>query len=221
MTLAQWDYERWTLKTIHSRIFRITLSEWQSLARGIALFNERFTKTQEPQGCCDGISVGIASDKLIYTGVLYVRSPYRDEESEYYKILDPLFIILHQHLILPNEVDYLRHLKRYFDYDYKLPAELVSTMPYKYRIYDKLMEHHDAQVGDLIDGMPTSVPITIDMSSLAGMDTILYPHFQRLLKRNSRVQWLATPNAYRHLINLGVPEENIKQAMSVEFPRAH
>lgn len=217
MTLAQWDYERWTLKIVHSRIFRITPSEWQSLACGITLFNERFTKTQEPWGCCDGISVGIASDKLIYTGVLYVRSPYRDEESEYYKILDPLFLILHQHLILPNEADYLRYLKRYFDYDYKLPAELVSTMPYEYRIYGKLMEHYDAQLGALIDGMPTNVPIMIDMSSLTGMDTILYPHFQRLLKRNSQVQWLATPNAYKHLLEIGV-EKNIKQVIAVESP---
>lgn len=217
MTLKQWDYKRWTSKTVHSRIFRITPSDWQSLARGIALFNERFTKLQEPWGCCDGISVAIASDRLTYTGVLYFTSPYREKESEYYKILDPLFIILHKHLLLPEEADYLRSLKRYFDYDFKLPAELVSTTPYKYRIYGKLMEHDDAPLGDLIDGMPTRVPITIDMSSLAGMDTLLYPHFQRLLKRNSRVQWLATPNAYQHLLNLGVPEKNIQQAISLEF----
>ena len=215
MKIVRWNSQDEDLETVPNRIFKITRPEWQSLMNGITQFNLQFTQPQRWEDAHRGMLVRIISDRLLYKDILDVGFPGRAKESEYYRILDPLFLILRRHLTAPAEMTYLHDLERHLDYQF--PAEVISTTPHKYRISHNLMEFFSPQLSDLIDHMPTDAPITIDMSTLLNMDTTLYPHFQRLLKRNSRVQWLATPNAYRHLLNLGVPEKNIQQAISVEF----
>ncbi len=199
-----------SIDTLHSRSFHINPGEIQSLLNGIESFNKKYSGHHEDSGL-DGISVFVTSERLQNNDTIEFWSPRRSTGSEFYDILDPVFSILQNHLNEEAEANYIEQLEQYFEFGF--PVKLISKKLRKYRIYGVLSvdDKTSKLLKDFIEGVPSNEPVTIDMTNFEGMGTYYYYTFNKLLKKNPSIFWIANDRAYEQLTEMGVSLDRIER----------
>jgi hypothetical protein len=205
-----------SIDTLHSRSFHINPGELHSLLNGIESFNKKYSGSQKEFGL-DGISIFVMSERLQNNDTIEFWSPSRTTGDEFYDILDPTFSILRDHLTDEAEANYVEQLEQYFDFGF--PIKLITDRPKKYRLFGVLSvdDKTSKLLNDFVDGVPSNEPVTIDMTNFEGMGTYYYYTFNRLLKKNASISWVANDDAYEQLTELGVSPDRIERRNPKSF----
>jgi hypothetical protein len=160
-------------------------------------------QSNEPSMGLDGIQVRgnfkeAASPQVNFS----FWSPDKTRQPRDFAIVDSFFSLLESTTPSCLGNAYLEQLAIYFSFG--TPLRRIVGPPLTLRIYGSLTIDHLHDFDQIVDSLPTNVPVSIDMTNFNGMGTLLYPSFRRLLSRTPAVKWKVSPSAARQLQEVGV-----------------
>jgi hypothetical protein len=160
-------------------------------------------QTDEPSMGLDGIQV---SGKLKEANSPEVHfsfwSPDRARRPRDFAIVDAVFSLLESTTPSCLLNSYLEQLAIYFPFG--IPVRRIAGPPLTLRVYGSLTINHIHDFDQIVDSLPSDVPLLIDMTNFNGMGTLLYESFRPLLSRTPAVKWKASPPAAHQLGEVGV-----------------
>jgi hypothetical protein len=95
-----------------------------------------------------------------------------------------------------------------------LPCRVINESPRRLRLFGGLSSGHEKELRDFFKAFPSDEPLVIDMSNFEGMGTILYPLFVEFANAHKQLAWFGSPNAVRHLHEMGIQETTICNSIS-------
>lgn len=100
-------------------------------------------------------------------------------------------------------IERLEQLHGYLRFD--LPARLVAGEITKLRLFGSLSVGGDAEMEltGLLDSIPDSTPLVVDMTNFEGMATLLFPIFVKFAARQPIMAWAVTGRARQQIEEMG------------------
>jgi hypothetical protein len=90
-----------------------------------------------------------------------------------------------------------------------LSARVIDESPRRLRLFGSFSSGDEEELHACFSELASDEPLVVDMTNFDGMGTILYPLFSRFANARKRLAWVGSPNAVRHLKEIGINEESI------------
>ncbi|MFY7890861.1 MAG: hypothetical protein ACOVOW_18220 [Spirosomataceae bacterium] len=193
-------------------IFRKKLEE-ASVAKDVfkqfidSLTNINFSihKSLYKEGIVDGITVYIRFRTDTSDHIFSLRCP--DREDKEFIIIKSIFTLFEQSCKSASALNYLEHLKGYFDFG--LQVKQISQNPLEYRFYGALTSGEQNEFYQLMDSLPLDKPVIFDFSNFKSMGTMFYTDFEEFIDKNPHVFWIAGKYSLRQITAIGVAKNRI------------
>lgn len=108
-----------------------------------------------------------------------------------------------------TSIERLEHLHGYLRLD--LPARLVAGEITTLRVFGGVSAGGDTEMEltDLLDSIPDSTPLVIDMTNFEGMGTLLFPIFVKFAARQPIMAWAVNSRARQQIEDMGLASPQI------------
>lgn len=140
----------------------------------------------------------------------FFSADYFPIESKQFKFAHEIFTLATEILEEPASIRVLEYIYCYLNLG--LPIKYLGGNPYCVRFFGSMSSTVQESLKKMLDSLPDSVPLLMDMSNFDRMGTVLYPLFQSLLERRqlSKTAWWASSiYVKRQLLEIGISASQI------------
>ena len=171
---------------IHERQINLDKHDAEQIMKAVDEFYSCYKGPQEDTGL-DGIGVSLIAELESGRNSIRFWSPDRKRESEYYKLIDPLFSILFKHLNNNAEIRYIEQTQQYFDYG--TPIKKVSNSPLTYRVHGLIYDMNTSkqELKQFISELPSSGKIVFDMTNSPGVARYIILRFSEASRIGTKI----------------------------------
>jgi hypothetical protein len=159
--------------------------------------------------CVDGITVRASIFEDSLTNWFDYCSPEKQHDYKEYQVTVAIIGLLWKKFNKFKQQEYLETLEGYFEFGNHF--RITKKQPFEIRIYGHLYFNELLDFAKLDASIPLNQPILIDMTNFERMDTMYYPLFQNLIKKNNKIIWIAKKNEEpkKQLIELGISQDKV------------